>query len=471
MNPRPLFVSNAIPYVNARPHLGFALETVFADVIARHARLRGRPVCFAGGTDENSLKNALAAEQAGVPTAELVERNAAAFQALGPALDLSHDVFVRTSVDPRHRESALDLWHRCEARGDLHRARYRGLYCVGCEAFRDAEEGRCPEHDAPLEPVDEENWFFRLSRYESVVRANIERITPSFARAELLSLLDRGLHDVSVSRDARRARGTGIAVPGDPGQVIYVWFDALAVYLAGAGDRWASSERVHVVGKGVVRFHAALWPAILASAGLPLPDRILVHGYLTVDGKKISKSGVSVDPFALVDRFGTDAVRHALVRHVSTTRDGDLDAQRIEAARTADLANGLGNLVGRVTRLVEQACGGVAPEPGELDEHDRRLLDAAGALPRRVDEAVDRFALDAASSAVFELVGEANRYVDRTTPWVVGPSQQGRLAVLVRALRAIAHELTPFLPATAAAISARVGERVRHGPPLFPRNG
>jgi len=472
MNPRPLFVSNAIPYVNARPHLGFALETVFADVIARHARLRGRPVCFAGGTDENSLKNALAAEQAGVSTAELVERNAAAFQALGPALDLSQDVFVRTSVDPRHRESALELWRRCERRGDLYRARYRGLYCVGCEAFRDAEEGRCPEHDAPLEPIDEENWFFRLSRYESVVRACIERITPSFARAELLSLLDRGLRDVSVSRDARRARGTGIPVPGDPGQVIYVWFDALAVYLAGAGDRWASSERVHVVGKGVVRFHAALWPAILASAGLPLPDRILVHGYLTVDGKKISKSGVSVDPFALVDRFGTDAVRHALVRHVSTTRDGDLDAQRIEAARTADLANGLGNLIGRVTKLVDQGCDGRAPVLGEAaDEHDHELVAAVRALPPRIDAAVDRFALDAASAAIFEVVGVANRYVDRTTPWVAGRGRESRLGLLVHALRIVAHELTPFLPATAAAISARVGERVRHGPPLFPRNG
>ncbi len=203
-----------------------------------------------------------------------------------------------------------------------------------------------------------------------------------------------------------------------------------------------------------------------------MPDRILVHGYLTVEGKKISKSGVSVDPFALVDRFGTDAVRHALVRHVSTTRDGDLDAQRIEAARTADLANGLGNLVGRVTRLVEQACGGVAPEPGELDEHDRRLLDGrAGAARGGSTLPSTGSPSTPPAAAIFEVVGDANRYVDRTTPWVAGPSQQRASRSSCERSGAIAHELTPFLPATAAAISARVGERVRHGPPLFPRNG
>ncbi|MGZ3453688.1 MAG: methionine--tRNA ligase [Polyangiales bacterium] len=476
MDPRRLLVSNAIPYVNARPHLGFALETVLSDAVARHARARGREVRFVGGTDENSLKNVLAAERAGVPPEELVARNAASFAALGPALDLSHDVFVRTSVDPRHRHAALELWRRCAESGDLYRSRYRGLYCVGCEAFRDPEEGeRCLEHDAPLERVDEENWFFRLSRFESIVRHCVERIQPESARAELRSLLERGLRDVSVSRDARRARGTGFPVPGDPSQVLYVWFDALAVYLAGAGDddpwaHWERSERVHVIGKGVARFHAALWPAILASAGLAPPDRLLVHGYLTVDGKKISKSGTSVDPFALVDRFGTDAIRHALLRHVRSGRDGDLDEARIEAARTADLANGLGNLLGRVTALVERACAGRVPPVSARDTLDHDLLAAGEALPSRVDDAVDRFALDEATGAIFDVVASANRYVDRTTPWVESSERAGRLAVLVGTLRAIGNELAPFLPSTSASILERVGrDQVRHGPPLFPR--
>lgn len=469
MDPRPLVVSNAIPYVNARPHLGFAFETVLADAIARHARHRGREVRLIGGTDENSLKNVQAAERAGLPTSELIARNAAAFAALGPALDLSHDVFIRTSVDARHRAAALDLWRRCA--GDLYRGRYRGLYCVGCEGFRDPEEGRtCAEHDAPLEEVDEENWFFRLSRHEAVVREAIERITPESARAELVALVDRGLRDVSVSRSARRARGAGIPVPNDPDQVIYVWFDALAVYLAGAERAWATSERVHVIGRGVTRFHSALWPALLASAGLPLPDRVLVHGYLTVDGQKISKSGVSVDPFALIDRFGTDAIRHVLLRHVRTIRDGDLDEGRITAARTTDLANGLGNLVGRVTALVTRTCGDREPASREPDAVDAELLRAAEALPARIDAAVDRFALDEATGAIFELVADANRYVDRTTPWVASAAREGHLAVLVRVLRVLGHELAPFLPATAAAIHARVGEgAIVHGPPLFPR--
>lgn len=472
MDPRPLVISNAIPYVNARPHLGFALETVLADAVARHARHRGRPVRFVGGTDENSLKNVLAAERAGIATSELVARNAAAFAALGPAFGLSHDAFIRTSVDPRHRDAALGLWRRCAERGDLYRGRYRGLYCVGCEAFRDPEEGsRCAEHDAPLEEVDEENWFFRLSRYEPVVREAIARITPESARAELAALVDRGLRDVSVSRSARRARGSGIPVPDDPTQVIYVWFDALAVYLAGAGEAWEGSERVHVIGRGVVRFHAALWPAILASAGLPLPDRILVHGYLTVDGKKISKSGVSVDPFSLVERYGTDALRHVLLRHVRTSRDGDLDAARIEAARTADLANGLGNLVGRVTALLTRTCEGRAPRPGAHDALDRALLDEVLRVPNGVDDAVERFALDEATGAIFEVIAAANRYVDRTAPWVESPQRETRLSVLLHTLRVVAHELAPFLPSTSAAILERVAsDRVVHGPPLFPRS-
>ena len=290
--PRTTYVTTTIPYVNARPHLGFALELVQADVLARHRRHRGDSVRFLTGTDDNSLKNVLAAEAEGVPVQDFVDRNADAFAALRDPLALSFDDFIRTSRDPRHRVGVERLWRRCADSGDLYRKHYEGLYCVGCEQFYTPAElvgGRCAEHGTEPRPVAEENWFFRLSRYADQLHALITsgrlRIEPAVRRNEVLALIEGGLHDFSVSRSQTRARGWGIPVPDDPDQVVYVWWDALGNYVTSLGhgtddpayDRWwtGATRRSHLLGKGVVRFHAVFWVAFLLSAGLPLPTRVL----------------------------------------------------------------------------------------------------------------------------------------------------------------------------------------------------
>jgi methionyl-tRNA synthetase len=305
MSKRRFYITTAIPFVNGDPHLGFALECAQADVLARHRRLRGEQVRFLSGTDDNSLKNLQAAELAGVPVADFVQAKAGRFAALRGPLELSHDDFIRTSVDPRHRPGVERLWRACEASGDLYRRYYEGLYCTGCEAFLSQEElvdGLCPEHGVAPRPVAERNWFFRLTRYQGalleLVQSGRLRIEPAQRRNEVLAFIRGGLEDFSVSRSRERARGWGIPVPGDPSQVIYVWFDALGNYISALeygtrgepyGAWWErSDERLHVIGKGIIRFHAVYWPALLLSAGEPLPSAIFVHDYLTVDGQKLS---------------------------------------------------------------------------------------------------------------------------------------------------------------------------------------
>ena len=308
------YVTVAIPYVNADPHLGYAYELVLADTYARARRQAGDAVRFLGGTDDYSLKNVLAAEAAGLSTVEFVERHADRFEQLAGPLELSFDDFVRTSADPRHRPAVERLWRACAARGDLYRRTYEGDYCVGCEQFWSpadavADDGalHCPEHLTPLDRVAESNWFFRLSAYQDhldrLITTGELEIHPRQYRDEVLAFVRRGLEDISVSRSVGRARGWGIPVPDDPDQVVYVWFDALTNYFSSLdfGDpesvayrRWwlDAERRVHVIGKGITRFHAVYWPAFLASAGQPAPTRIEVHPYLTVDGAKISKSAV-----------------------------------------------------------------------------------------------------------------------------------------------------------------------------------
>lgn len=483
---QPIFVTSAIPYVNSEPHLGHALELVQSDALARYQRLRGAELRFTSGTDDNSLKNVRAADAAGTTPGELVARYGAGFRRLAEVLHVAHDDFIHTASDARHAPAVRALWRRCAEQGDVYKKSYRGLYCVGCEHFlRESEvvDGKCPVHREPLEWLEEENWFFRLSRYEPAISSAIHtgqlQILPAERRNEVLQFIAGGLSDFSISRSRARAKGWGISVPGDETQIIYVWFDALANYLSVLGYPnealfqrfWlGSAERWHVIGKDILRFHAVYWPGILLSAGLPLPTSLRVHGFVTADGKKIGKSlGNSVDPFRLVARYGVDAVRYYLLSHLHTTKDSDFSERLLGAAYTAELAGKLGNLLQRVCALVERHDVAIA-----TTNLDPVLREVARQVETRVADAVDAFSLHDALRAIFELVAAANRYIDSRAPWQLAKSTSNAAALerclssLVDALKVTARLLPPFLPSTAREISARLEPRPHIGPPLFP---
>ena len=484
------YITTTIPYVNARPHIGHALELVQADVLARHHRGRGDAVRFQAGTDDNSLKNVLAAEAAGVGVREFVDRNAEAFEALGGALSLSVDDFIRTSRDPRHRPGVEAFWRACA--GDLYRQRYAGLYCTGCEQFYTAADlhgGRCPEHGTEPEQVSEENWFFRLSRYAAPLREAITsgrlRIEPAGRRHEVLALIDGGLADFSVSRPAERAGGWGIPVPGDPGQVIYVWFDALCNYVSALGygqegeahgaaqgeayQRWwaGQGDRVHVLGKGVLRFHAVYWPAMLLASGQRLPTVIFVHDYLTADGRKISKSAADAaryEPAALAAAFGADAVRWWLLREVPRVGDADFTIERLIARADDELANGLGNLVNRVVAMVHRYRDGRIPAPAPAPPGGEDLDAAIRLAGDRAGAALAGFDFRQATAAVWAIADEANRFINRARPWDLAAADPGGqldavLYLLTRACTAAGRELAPFLPDAAARITRQCTPR------------
>ncbi len=485
--PRPVYyITTAIPYVNARPHIGFALEIVQTDTFARYHRQIGHDVYFLSGSDENSLKNVQAAEAEGISTAELVARNATVFAGLKPLLDLSFDQFIRTSSDPHHAPGAAKLWAACAARDDIYRKTYHGLYCVGCEQFYTPTEltpqGLCPEHLTRPDEVDEENYFFRLARYGPQLLDLIEsgrlRIIPAGRRNEVLSFIRMGLEDFSISRSVARARNWGVPVPGDPSQVMYVWFDALANYITAldyADDGplyrhyWgATAERVNTIGKGVIRFHAVYWPAMLLSAGAPPPSTLFVHGYITADGQKISKSlGNVIDPYELVEQYGAAAVRYFLLREIHPTADADFTYAKFESRYNSDLANDLGNLLNRTVSMIGRYRAGRVPAPAAPTALDREVIALADALPARVAEAMDRYDPQDALAAIWELVKSANQYVELNQPWTLAKTAKDDAAAgsrldsvlynLAEALRLLAVHLTPFLPATAPALAAQLG--------------
>lgn len=495
---RHFYITNAIAYVNGDPHLGHALEFVQADVLARHRRLRGDVVRYLSGTDDNAIKNVEAAEGAGLPVTEFVAERSARFLDLVAPLQLSNDDFIRTSVDPRHQPGVEALWQACAGAGDLYQHDYEGLYCAGCEAFLlpdDLVDGLCREHRKAPERVAERNWFFRLSRYQEELLDLIESgrltIEPEHRRNEVLSFIRGGLDDFSASRTRARARGWGISVPDDPEQVIYVWFDALANYITALenntdGDDYRtwwreSDERVHVIGKGIIRFHAVYWPAILLSAGQPVPTTIFVHDYLTVEGQKISKSlGNAIDPFSIIDRYGADALRWWFVRDVP--RNGDADVREGQLiARANELADGLGNLINRAISLVSRNRPEGIP-PSRLVVAESILLAAAcKELPDRIDAALARFDVRGAATLIWDAVAEANRFVSATAPWELAKLERagdvsqserldGVLGSLLDACLVIAHELAPFLPEAATRITAALADLdPTLGRALFPK--
>lgn len=485
--PHRYYLMTSIPYVNGTPHIGFALEAIQSDTLVRFHRSIGDNVRFLSGTDENALTVVQAADLAGEEIEPLVERNAESFRAIQEPLQVFYDDFIRTSTDPRHFPGAQKLWRACDAAGDIYKRQYQGQYCIRCERFYKPEElvdDRCPIHGTIPELVDEENYFFRLTNYQDRLKALISsgqlRVQPEHRKEEILSFIDSGLEDFSISRRAMRGRGWGVPVPDDPDQVMYVWIDALSNYITALDyatdgplfERYwrESDERVHVIGKDILRFHAVYWPALLLSAGLPIPTTVNVHEFLTSAGERISKSrGNVVDPLALVDEYGNDAVRYWLLREMPRTNDGDFTYDRLTGRYNQDLANDLGNLVNRSIGMLHRYRGGIVPDAGS---RDGALREIAVTLPERVAGSLDRFDFRTALAAIWELVTASNRYIDDTKPWVIAKATKQEdeaaayeanvqldrvLADLVETIRLLAVHLAPFIPVGAERIARQIG--------------
>ncbi|MCS7234757.1 MAG: methionine--tRNA ligase [Armatimonadota bacterium] len=478
------YITTAIDYVNATPHIGHAYEKVLADVLARYHRLAGEEVFFLTGTDEHGQNIAHAAAQAGEDVKAFVDRNAAAFQQLCRDLNLSNDDFIRTTDRVRHWPAVQEIWRRVAAAGDLYKKHYRALYCVQCEAFVTLSElvdGRCPRHLTEPQVVEEENYFFRLSRYREALRRLFEErpdfVIPESRFAEMWQLVDT-LEDVSVSRPVEKL-SWGIPVPDDPSHVIYVWFDALTNYISAIGFG-QDAERFrtwwpahHLIGKDINRFHSLLWPAMLLSAGLEPPRQVLVHGFLTLEGQKISKTlGNVIDPMAvareLADRSGAelevcvDAVRYFLLREVPFGQDGDFSRAQLVGRFNADLANDYGNLLNRTLPLVERFFQGVLPEPGPEEGGDGELRRQAEGTAEAVWECVRRYDFQRALAVIWQLLGAANRYLDREAPWAAYRAGRRERAgtVLMNALEALRVAtilLEPVLPAATLRVWSQLG--------------
>ncbi|MBI4406929.1 MAG: methionine--tRNA ligase [Candidatus Kerfeldbacteria bacterium] len=474
------YITTAIPYVNSKPHIGHALELVQADVLARYYRLIGQDTYFLTGVDENSLKNVRAAEQAGLSTQALCDQNADSFKALVDSLNISIDQFFRTS-SPLHHQGAQALWSACRPE-DIYTKTYRGLYCVGCEAYYSPTElvdGKCPEHKTVPEAIEEENYFFKLSNYQDKLKKLLEsgevQVYPKFRKNEVLSFVNMGLEDFSISRSRQRAKNWGVPVPGDDSQVMYVWFDALSNYITALGygtdDKtllntyWPAD--LHVIGKGISRFHAIYWPAMLLSAGLATPKSIFVHGYVSAGGQKMSKSlNNVVDPFSLIHSYGADAVRYYLLREIPPAEDGDYSEEKFINCYNAHLANDLGNLVSRVSNMVDRYLDGSVPAI-ELPDPEYALEDVYTLISQyRFNEALD---------TVWSIVRLANKVVDDEKPWeLFNNSNLDKLSLvlaqLVVMVQDIALALEPFLPDTSKTIQQHFNQaKLTKVPPLFPR--
>jgi len=468
------YLSTAVPYVNYSPHAGFALEIIQADVIARYHRLLGEEIYFLTGTDENSLKNVQAAREEGIPVKKLVDRNAKKFYELKKALNLSFDDFIRTT-EKRHIKGAQKLWLACQK--DIYKKKYRGLYCVGCEAFYKESElvgGFCPEHREKPEWVEEENYFFKLSKYQNQLRKIIEndeiKIIPETRKNEVLSFIKSGLEDICISRLAKRGQGWGIPVPGDPSQILWTWYDALSNYINAVGysdnlkrfKKWWPAD-LHIVGKGVIRFHAVYWIAILLSAKISLPKEIFVHGYLTSGGQKMSKSlGNVIDPFELVKKYGTDAVRYFLLREIPPTEDGDFTYEKFEARYNSDLAKGLGNLVARVITLAKISNFQFLKGGGWVG-----VQTIINKTWKDYKKALEEFKFNEALISIWDLISFCDRYIEKERPWEESKKQKEVISNLLFAISNIAEMLKPFLPETSEKILEQI--KTQKSKPLFPR--
>ncbi len=473
----PFYVTTPIYYVNDRPHIGHAYTTLACDVLARFARLDGRRVLFLTGTDEHGQKVEKSAEAAGVDPQTFCDQVSASFRELTTLLDCSNDQFIRTT-EPRHVEAAQALWTAIADNGWITQGSYAGWYAVRDEAFYTEDEltegpdgSRLAPTGAPVEWTEEPSYFFKLSAFAEPLLELYERhpdmILPETRRNEVVSFVEGGLRDLSISRTSFR---WGISVPGDDSHIMYVWLDALTNYITACGfpDTEAELYRefwpadVHMVGKDILRFHAVYWPAFLLAAGLAPPRRIFAHGWWTNEGQKISKSlGNVIDPVALVETYGVDAVRYFLFREVPFGKDGDFSPRALVGRLNGELANDIGNLCQRVLSMIHKNCDGVFPGPGEFTDEDRALLALTHGLVDVMRPLLDRQDITGALARLLELVGHANRYVDAQAPWQLKKTDTARmatvLAVLAEVVRHVAILLQPWCPGSAARMLDQMG--------------
>jgi methionyl-tRNA synthetase len=480
---QPFYVTTAIAYPNGAPHVGHAYEYIATDAIARFKRLDGFDVRFLTGTDEHGLKMAQTAAAEGIPTAELARRNSDEFQRLQEMLNISFDRFIRTT-DPDHFAASSAIWELMVQRGDIYLDSYSGWYSVRDERFFTEAETSvdaggirvATETATPVTWTEEQTYFFRLSAYAEPLLAHYaahpEFIAPEVRRNEIVSFVSGGLRDLSISRTSF---DWGVPVPGDPDHVMYVWVDALTNYLTGVGfpdtesalyQRFWPAD-LHMIGKDIIRFHAVYWPAFLMSAGIPLPRRVFAHGFLYNRGEKMSKSvGNVVDPVALVQTFGVDAVRYFLLREVPFGQDGSYSEDAIIGRINTDLANELGNLAQRSLSMVNKNLDGAVPEPGEFSAEDSELLALADGLLVRVREAFDSQAMHQGLEAIWLMLGAANRYFSAQEPWVLRKSEAQAdqlrfrtvLYTTLEAVRIAAVLVAPVMPASADQLLDLLGQ-------------
>jgi methionyl-tRNA synthetase len=468
----PFYLTTPIYYVNDAPHVGHAYATVNADAISRWHRLLGDDVFFLTGTDEHGLKVAQSAEQAGISPQEQADRNAAHFQDAWKLLDISNDDFIRTT-EARHHATVQALLSTIHDNGDIELDTYEGPYCVSCEAYyTEAElvDGRCPVHPSkPITILEEENYFFRLSRYQDRLVEWLNQdpgpVQPDSKRNEVLGFIRQGLEDVSITRTSL---DWGVPVPWAPGHVFYVWYDALINYATAIGygtdderfRRWWPAAH-HLIGKEIIRFHCVYWPAMLMAAGIDPPHHVRVHGWLLLGGEKLSKTEhgparlTEISPARLVDDFGVDGVRYHLLRDVTLGADGDFSYEGMLARHNADLANNLGNLLSRVATVVTKKCGGTGPAP---DPESPLVAVAAEAYAATAD-AWARFQPSEALDATWRLIREANAHLETNEPWKAepGPAVDAVLGDALEVLRIVAILATPAMPATCREVWRRIG--------------
>src|SRR6266480_8109648 len=473
------YITTAIDYPNAPPHIGHSLEKVAADVVARYHRLQGHDTYFSGGLDENSQHVVTAASAHNTDLITWTKRMDEAFRMAWSKLDVSYDYWIRTTEE-QHFRAAQEVLRRAQERGDIYKSTYSGWYCPNCNTFYKDDElvaGKCPQHPT-LDPewLEEENYFFALSKYSDHLLAYINEhpdfIVPTSRRAEVLGLIRQGLRDFSVSRPVRP--GTiqwGVPFPGDERHVIYVWFDALTNYLTAVGfpDDRAKFEHywpadAHVIGKDITRFHCLYWPAMLLSARLPLPRQVAVHGFMTLEGAKISKStGNIVHPIQLVDEFGVDAVRYYLLRNLSFASDRDFTREGLIRRYNDELYKDLGNLLNRVVAMVNRYRGGIIPKPGVIGEREKDLQKVAIVSREHAEQDLEAWEIGNALQSIWNFVRRTNQYLEQSKPWILArqPEKDEQLNTVLfsaaEALRLLSIYLAPFIPDASDRIRSQLG--------------